>query len=110
MTRRCMAPLMLLLAGCATTVPQFRYYTLDMAPGAAISAPVQLGRVRIDVNEALSRPEIMVRTSPTSVEYYAESLPAASPSADAAVQALSRAVEAIAAQIASDVEQFAAAP
>lgn len=172
-----------LLAACASSVPHYRYYTLDMAPHAQAAAPIQLADVRIDVNEALSRPEIMVRTSPTSVEYYAldrwasgldeqlaeklktefassaagapsveldgvlmefeqvdsgaaaevrvkldatltvtrsgekaafaklyvESQPAAAQSANAVVQALSRAVEAIATRIAGDVEAFVAA-
>lgn len=59
-----------LLAACAS-VPAFRYYTLDMAPRANLDAPIVLDSVRISVNEALARPEILVRTSPTKVEYYA---------------------------------------
>ena len=72
MLARWITPALLpLLAACASSVPHYRYYTLDMAPRAGIDDPVQLASVRIDVNEALSRPEILVRTSPTSVEYYA---------------------------------------
>jgi uncharacterized lipoprotein YmbA len=60
----------MLVAGCAST-PQYRYYTIDMQPGAKIESAVQLVAVRLDVNQALQRPEILIRTSPTQVEYYA---------------------------------------
>jgi uncharacterized lipoprotein YmbA len=60
-----------LAPGCATTPPEYRYYTLDMQPRANVTAPVRLASVRIEVNEALQQPAIMIRTSPTRVEYYA---------------------------------------
>ncbi len=63
--------LLLVLAGCVSSVPQFRYYTLDMSARSQGTGEIQLDSVRISVNEALSKPEILVRTSPTSVEYYA---------------------------------------
>lgn len=170
-----------LLAACAS-VPQYRYYTLDMSPRAGIDAPITVESVRISVNQALARPEILVRTSPTQIEYYAldrwaggldeqideklktefgnpgpdpirlridgmlmafeqvdtpagaevrvkidlsveardgqpirftklyyHSQPASAPNVDAVVEALSRAVEAIATEIAADVQRHAAA-
>jgi uncharacterized lipoprotein YmbA len=61
-----------LTAGCASSTPEYRYYTLDMQPRANLAnAPAQLVTVRIEVNEALQHPEIMIRTSPTRIEYYA---------------------------------------
>jgi len=62
--------LVALLTGCAS-VPQFRYYTIDMQSRAQVDSPVRVSDVRIAVNQALARPEIMVRTSPTQIEYYA---------------------------------------
>ncbi len=58
------------VAGCAS-VPQYRFYTLDMRPAAAFHPAVQLEAVRIDVGEALKRPEILIRTSATRIDYYA---------------------------------------
>jgi uncharacterized lipoprotein YmbA len=69
--RRLILALPILLAGCASSVPQYRYYTLDMTPHAQASGEIELASVRIGVNQALSKPEILIRTSPTSVEYYA---------------------------------------
>jgi uncharacterized lipoprotein YmbA len=60
----------LLLANCVSA-PDYRYYTLDMNPRAEIAVPLVLTDVRIRVNEALARPEIMARVSPTKIEYYA---------------------------------------
>ncbi len=60
-----------LLSGCAS-VPQYRYYTIDMTPRAELTPPVRIEGVRIfTINQALQRPEIMIRTSPTQIEYYA---------------------------------------
>lgn len=59
-----------MLTGCASA-PQYRYYTIDMQQVAQIQAPVPLDGVTIKVNEALARPEILVRTSSTQIEYYA---------------------------------------
>lgn len=58
------------LAGCAS-VPQFRYYTIDMQQGATLDPPARLTGVSFKVNEALAKPEILIRTSPTQIEYYA---------------------------------------
>jgi ABC-type uncharacterized transport system auxiliary subunit len=42
-----------------------------MQPRARVESPVRVSELRITVNHALSKPEILVRTSPTQVEYYA---------------------------------------
>lgn len=59
------------LTGCATSAPQYKHYTLDMQPHAQLTAPVQFVALRMNVNQALQRPEILIRTSPTQIEYYA---------------------------------------
>lgn len=166
-----------LTAGCASSTPEYRYYTLDMQPRANVAAPVRLAGFRIEVNEALQQPAIMIRTSSTRVEYYAldrwasglqeqiaeklkiefanpvpdaplvqinarlmsceqvdtpegpqvriklevqsgdafqkiytQTGPASAPNAAAAVEALSRAAEAIAAELAADLAQVYKAP
>lgn len=59
-----------LLTGCAST-PQYRYYTIDMQPRAQVESAVRVSDISIRVNQALSKAEILVRTSPTQIEYYA---------------------------------------
>ncbi len=66
----CIAPLMAFLAGCLS-VPEPNYFTLDMRSSGQIYAPFALVEVRIRPGEAVARREIMIRTSPTKVEYYA---------------------------------------
>ena len=58
------------VAGCAS-VPKYRYYTIDMRPGAKLEPAVQIDSVRIDVTQALKRPEILIRTAPTQIDYCA---------------------------------------
>jgi len=58
------------VVGCASA-PQYRYYTIDMQPRAQVDSPVRLSDVTIRVNEAIAKPEILIRTSPTRIEYYA---------------------------------------
>lgn len=60
----------LVAAGCMS-VPESRYYTLNMSDSeqAATAFQVQVGRFR--TSDALSRPEILIQASPTRVEYYA---------------------------------------
>jgi len=58
------------LSGCASA-PAYRYYTIDMQPGAHVDSTARVSDVNIRVNQALSKPEILIRTSPTQVEYYA---------------------------------------
>lgn len=57
--------------GCAS-VPETDYYTLDMTPSRpapALAANIVVDRLR--PSEALSRPGIMIKKSPTQIEYYA---------------------------------------
>ncbi len=70
------APLMVFIAGCVS-VPEPNYYTLDMRASGRVEAPFVLESVRIRPGEAVSRREIMIRTSPTEIEYYATRLWAA---------------------------------
>ena len=59
-----------LVAACAS-VPAYRYYTLDMRPSGNVSGSARLDSVVVRVGEALSKNELLVRTSPTQIEYYA---------------------------------------
>ncbi len=58
------------LAGCASA-PQYKYYTLDMRTSGEATPTAQLDTVKVAVADSLNRPEIMIRTSPTQIEYYA---------------------------------------
>lgn len=58
------------VVGCAS-VPTPNFYTLDMRPSGQVHTEYRLDDVRIRAGEAVSRPEIMIRTSPTAIEYYA---------------------------------------
>lgn len=61
-----------LMAGClSASVPEYRYFTLDMRPTAELDTPFWIRSVRISPAEALNKNEIMIRTSPTTIEYYA---------------------------------------
>jgi uncharacterized lipoprotein YmbA len=59
-----------LLAGCAS-VPAPHYYTLDMKPSGTARSGVNLAVQRIRVAEPLLRKDILVKKSPTEIEYYA---------------------------------------
>ena len=59
-----------LLAGCASTTPS-RYYTLDMTASGAAASAVNLYVDRIRAAEALTRKTILIKKSPTEIEYYA---------------------------------------
>ncbi|MCC6144251.1 MAG: membrane integrity-associated transporter subunit PqiC [Candidatus Hydrogenedentes bacterium] len=56
-------------AGCVTA-PGTRYYTLDMTR-AAQDSPVNLVVDRLQASEALTRKNILIKNTPTQVEYYA---------------------------------------
>jgi len=60
-----------ILPACLST-PDARFYTLDMAPSGAAKPGVHLEIVRVQTLESLSRAEILIQTSPTQLEYYAE--------------------------------------
>lgn len=66
----CVFPLMAILTGCVS-VTESNYFTLDMRSSGQVESSFALEDVRIRPGEAVSRPEIMIRTSPTEVEYYA---------------------------------------
>jgi len=57
-------------AGCVST-PAPRYYTLDMTPsgGATLKLNVEIESLR--ASEALARRNILIKKSPTEIEYYA---------------------------------------
>jgi len=57
-------------AGCAS-VPDARYYTLDMTPSGEARPTVNLAVEGLRAADPLTRRQIMIQTSPTAVEYYA---------------------------------------
>ena len=71
MIRRSGIVLIILTAAGCVSVPEVNYYTLDLRSSGRISGAFVIDSVRIRVGEAVSRREIMIRTSPTQVEYYA---------------------------------------
>ena len=60
----------LCLGACSTTPPT-NYYTLEMVHSGLTQPSVNLLVSRISVGEALSRRDIMIKESPTKIEYYA---------------------------------------
>lgn len=68
--RFCAFALVAILTGCVS-VTESNYFTLDMRSSGQVESSFALEDVRIRPGEAVSRPEIMIRTSPTEVEYYA---------------------------------------
>jgi hypothetical protein len=61
-----------LVAGCASP-PNTQFYTLDMSPGSNVEAmPVDVVIDRLRPAQALRRGQIMIKRSPTEIEYYAE--------------------------------------
>lgn len=63
-------PLVAIVAGCFS-VPEPKYFTLDMRSSGRVDSPFAVEEIRIRAGEAVARREIMIRTSPTEVEYYA---------------------------------------
>lgn len=69
--RGCATLAFALAAGCAS-VPETNYYTLNMTPSQqvpALGATLIVDRLR--PSEALARPGIMIKKTPTQIEYYA---------------------------------------
>jgi len=64
------------IAGCVS-VPEANYYTLDLRSSGTNDASFAIAAMRIRASEAVSRREIMIRATPTQVEYYATHLWAA---------------------------------
>lgn len=58
------------LPGCATAPPQ-QYYTLDMRPSGKVSTPLTISVGMINIAEPLAQKNILIKKSPTEVEYYA---------------------------------------
>jgi len=59
-----------LMAGCATA-PGPNLYTLNMAPSAEAGSAVNIAVGRLRVAEALQNKRILIKKSPTEIEYYA---------------------------------------
>lgn len=59
-----------LMAGCATA-PGPNLYTLNMAPSAEAGSTVNIAVGRLRIAEALQNKRIMIKKSPTEIEYYA---------------------------------------
>ena len=57
-------------AGCATSGSP-SLYTLDMSPSDAAGSPVNISVGRLRITEALQNKRILIKKSPTEVEYYA---------------------------------------
>ncbi|MBL7648722.1 MAG: membrane integrity-associated transporter subunit PqiC [Candidatus Hydrogenedentes bacterium] len=59
-----------LAAGCATA-PGPNLYTLNMTPASGDSGGVQIAVGRLRISEALQNKRILIKKSPTEIEYYA---------------------------------------
>ncbi len=66
-----------LAAGCATS-PSSNLFTLDMAPSEAAGSPVNIAVGRLRIAESLHNKRILIKKSPTEIEYYAAAQWAAS--------------------------------
>ena len=66
-----------LLAGCATSHSP-ALYTLDTTPSAQAGSPVNITLGRLRIAESLLNKRILVKQSPTEIEYYATAQWAAS--------------------------------
>ncbi len=65
-----------LLPACASA-PKINYYTLSMEPSGQARPTVNLEVERLQTTDALSRSQILIATSPTTIAYYATDLWAA---------------------------------
>ena len=70
MNRAFLAVAVAALVGCASSPPP-RYYTLNMEPSGGATVPCNIDVERLRPSEPLSRKEILIKTSPTEIEYYA---------------------------------------
>ncbi len=59
------------ISGCASA-PTPRFFTVDMHSSGQVKTSKNIKIDRIMLSQALIRPEIMIRTSPTEIEYYAK--------------------------------------
>jgi len=69
--------LAVLAGGCASS-PEPSLYTLNMEPSAQAGSPVNIEMTRLRVAEALQNKRILIKKSPTEIEYYAAAQWAAS--------------------------------
>ncbi len=60
-----------LMAGCATSSPTPRLFTVDMSPSAEAGSPVNIRISRLRVAEPLQSKRILIKKSATEIEYYA---------------------------------------
>lgn len=60
-----------LMAGCATSSPTPRLFTVDMTPSAEAGSPVNIAVGRLRVAEPLQSKRILIKKSATEIEYYA---------------------------------------
>lgn len=58
------------LTACVS-VPEGRYYTLDMRGSGDVETGLDVEVGRFHASDALSRPEILIQATPTRIEYYA---------------------------------------
>jgi len=71
--RPCYAVILLTLClSACVSAPDTRFYTLDMNPSGTAKPGVHLNIVRVETLEPLAHAEILIQTSPTQIEYYAE--------------------------------------
>ncbi len=61
---------MVVLTGCAS-VPESSLYTLDMVSAREAAGHFEYVDVRLRPSNAVGRPEIVIKSSPTRLEYYA---------------------------------------
>ena len=66
-----------LLSACASA-PRIHYYTISMEPSGQARPTVNLEVERLQTTDALSRNQILIATSPTTIDYYATDVWAAS--------------------------------
>ncbi len=69
--RRATAIGIALLVGACAHVELPRFYTLDMTPSATAGARYNIVVERLRASDALTRNDILIKKSPTEVEYYA---------------------------------------
>lgn len=70
MKQAILALAVLVAMGCAS-VPNIRYYTLDMTPSGKAQPRCNLKVERLRPSDALARKDILIKKSPTEIEYYA---------------------------------------
>jgi len=63
--------LMLVLSSCAST-PDLDYYTLDMSPSGTVETDLNLEVTRFGISERIDRTQIVIRKSPTRIDYYSK--------------------------------------